>query len=130
MPATAGGASGPSLQAFGLTGSLETGLKTRPELGAVKAEGVGHLVTLAASVTPPPTFLHQLLEMWWEALCTLPDGDCRPHEVILRGQTPGWAGKAFAVGGSCLCPARSSHGHLHQVDRLERPVVQALGCHL
>lgn len=64
MPATAGGASGPSLQASGLTGRLETGLKTSPELGAVKAEGVAHLMTLAASVTPPPTFLHQLLEMW------------------------------------------------------------------
>nr|XP_025859035.1 vesicle transport protein SFT2B [Vulpes vulpes] len=54
MLATPGRATGPSLQASSLVGSLETRLRTVPELGTVKAEGVAGPAALAASAT---TFL-------------------------------------------------------------------------
>lgn len=76
MPATPGAASGPSLHASGLTGSLETGWKTGPELGAAEAEGVAGLVTLAASATTslPPLAIGTVVG----TVTTLPDGYCCP----------------------------------------------------
>lgn len=61
-PATPGHVSGPSLQASGLTGSLETGLKTGPLAGS--GQGRGSCQSRDACISAVTDSLHQLVEMW------------------------------------------------------------------
>lgn len=72
MLATPGRATSPSLQASSLVGSLETRLRTVPELGTVKAEGVAGPAALAASAT---TFLLELVGVFSGSFLSLRDGD-------------------------------------------------------
>lgn len=90
-------------------------VETGPESAAVKAEGVAGLVILAASAPAclPPSAAANAA------------GSC-DHVAT----DPGPGHPAFGLGGSCLCPAWSSRGHVRQVDRLGRSLVRALGCRL
>lgn len=104
-------------------------VETGPESAAVKAEGVAGLVTLAASAPaclPPSAAANAAgscdhVARW---------GLCCPHGGGCCVNRPRAWPPAFGLGGSCLCPAWSSRGHVRQVDRLGRSLVRALGCRL